>query len=905
MYLHTDKPYYTLGDTLWFKAYLVDRVNLSPSRLSGLLYVELDNDSSQMVRRVSVKVKDGIAWGQISLSPNIFKEGGYSLRAYTNWMQNFGEDYVFNQRFYLGVPPKEAWLVKSAVNVNRVDNKDVLNVNLRLTKTDKYGSAVGVHKVEVRIYEGRYYLFKQEMLTGIDGSLKFSQTLKAKIDGRLLRAQVRSLEKGETDKILQVPLTINRNQNIDLQFLPEGGNLVKGLKSVIGFKAIGEDGKGTPVLGAIYNGKGDEIVSLASIHNGMGSFEFTPKAGEVYTARLSKPVVKSFELPKISAVGTVLHIANPEQGDALTVTLQGTSTLTTDTACYLIGTSRGAVYYSQKVDLAQPTLSVDKKLFPTGIARFTFFKGNRPLNERAVFIDNHDQLNITVSPHHPTYRKRDSVSLAIAVKDKAGLPVQGNFSLAVTDDSQVRMDSLGNYGIGASLLINSELKGHIEEPGYYINRKDKQAWEALDNLLLTQGWVGYSWKDVFAPLKKPGFEMEKELKITGKVINLTAKPVPGARVLISSQKPSFITEITADDKGMFEFKNLPPIDSGSFFLQASKQDGKKMSFGNISVNKFKAPPIPPTFKDPVLPWYVNTDSTQLNYVRRVAEKQDEKNVKMTGIVLKEVQIKDKKIIKGTLNRFGPGNADLIFDEEDIKKSATTNLYELLAQKIPGFRVVGARGIIFRGRAMAIPIIKFNGYAVDVRIDGWPLTVDVDILLPPDPLDDRAGYQTESVIASDLSRRQDGVIENVVPEVIDALSEYKLPDIVGVEVAYSRKYTNRIYPRPPMFDFAVIEITTKGGHGWYRDRPANMTTYRPLPILLPQQFYSPRYAVAPAVMEPDYRSTIHWEPNISTDQNGRARVSFYASDITGKYTVKIAGIDGTGGIGDGTFKVTGK
>jgi hypothetical protein len=908
VYLHTDKPYYNLGDTLWFKSYLVDRVNLSASRLSGLLYVELDNDSSLMVRRVSIKIKDGVAWGQIPLPASIFREGGYTLRAYTNWMQNFGEDYIFNQRFYLGVPAREAWLVKSTANVNRLADKDQLNVDLKLIKTDKLSSPVAFKKVEVRIYEGRYYLFKETMQTGIDGSLKFSQALKAKIDGRILRAQVRSLEKGETDKIVQVPLTINRNQNIDLQFLPEGGGLVRGLKSVIGFKAIGEDGKGTPALGAIYNSKGDEIVSFAAIHNGMGSFEFTPKAGEVYTARVSKPVVKSFEMPKITAVGTVMHITNTEQGDVLTVTLQGTNNLTTDTACYLIGTSRGTAYYTQKIDLAQPTLSVDKKLFPTGIARFTFFKGNRPLNERAVFIDNNDQLSIKVSPNHAEYRKRDSVSLAIEVKDKSGLPVQGNFSLAVTDDSQVRVDSIGNYGIGASLLINSELKGHVEAPGYYINRKDKQAWEALDNLMLTQGWTGYDWKNVFSPAKPPVFTMEKEFKITGKVINLTAKPVPNAKVLLSSQKPSFISEIVADDKGLFEFKNLPTIDSGSFFLQASKADGKKMSFGNVSVNKFKAPLVPLTLKDPVLPWYVNTDSTQLNYVRRVAEKA-EKDLKLTGIVLKEVQIKDKKIIKGTLNRFGPGYADLIYDEEDIKKSATTNLYELLAQKIPGFRVRGAWGILFKGRGMAVPIIVFNGYATDIRIDGWPLTVDVDIDLPSPPPD---GFNTDAVIALDPLMYSDkyhptfttGLVENANSDVINALSEYKLPGIIGVEIAYSRKYTNRLIPQPP-YDIAIIEITTKGGHGWYRDRPANITTYRPLPVLKPQEFYSPRYKVAPAVIEPDYRSTIHWEPNISTDQNGKAKVSFYTSDITGKYTIKIAGIDATGGIGDGTFKVKSK
>jgi len=43
-------------------------------------------------------------------------------------------------------------------------------------------------------------------------------------------------------------------------------------------------------------------------------------------------------------------------------------------------------------------------------------------------------------------------------------------------------------------------------------------------------------------------------------------------------------------------------------------------------------------------------------------------------------------------------------------------------------------------------------------------------------------------------------------------------------------------------------------------------------------------------------------NITTDQNGKAKVSFYTSDINGKYTVKIAGLNADGQLGDGTFKL---
>jgi hypothetical protein len=933
VYLHTDKPYYNIGDTLWFKSYLLDRVNLTGSKLSGLLYVELDNDSSEMVRRISIPVKDGLGWGQIPFIKAIFKEGGYTLRAYTNWMQNFGEDYVFSQRFYLGVPAEDAWLVKSAATVSRVADKDQLQVDLKLNRADKLASPVALRKVEVKIYDQSHYLYKEELQTGIDGSLKFSHTLKEKADGRRIRVQLTSLEKADNNKVVQVPLSIKRNQNIDVQFLPEGGNLVNGLKSVIGFKAIGEDGKGTAVLGTIYDGKGNEVVSFSTLHNGMGSFEFQPVTGEVYTAKLSQPVVKSFELPKIQPAGTVMHITNAERQDDLKITLRTTANIaTTDSACYLIGTSRGVIYYSQKVELNQAEIAVAKKLFPSGIARFTLFKGKTPLNERIVFIDNNDELKINVVPNKTAYLKRDSVGLEIEVKDKSGSPVKGSFSIAVTDDSQVKADSLGDNTIAANLLLNADLRGHVESPGYYINRTDKQAWQALDNLMLTQGWTGYDWKDIFKPAVLAKFEAEKEFKITGRVTDLFNKPVKtGFSVLISSQKPAFTTTTYTDEDGRYLFKKLPAIDSGSFFLQAKNAKGKTMTFGNVSVDKFKAPPVPETLRNPILPWYVNPDTTQVNYVKRTAARNNEKNIKYNGIVLKEVKIKGKKIIKDSFNRNGPGNADLSFDEQDIKESAVLNLYQLLKQKLPGLKIVEEH---------KMPTLKLNNAIVVIHIDGGGLDLYMGANPTVEELEDELSqyqiatfkgmevYYSEKNMVNYLEPRNWWINAHFTGEQI-ALSEDTIlrgkwtdddgnpwglsptppnhPSLngwvykVGYKPGYLEARANVLTNKTP--DFASIDITTKNGNGWFKNRAPSAVTYRPLPIMRPQQFYSPKYNVAPGtVIEPDYRATLYWEPNIVTDQNGKAKVYFYTSDINSKYTIKIAGVDITGAIGDGTFKI---
>ncbi|MHA4896519.1 hypothetical protein ACXZ1K_17335 [Pedobacter sp. PWIIR3] len=865
VYLHTDKPYYNIGDTLWFKSYVMD-ANLSASKQSKLLYIELDDDSSEVVRRISIPVNKGLGWGQIPLPAKIFHEGGYTLRAYTNWMQNFGEDYVFTKRFYLGIPKLSNWLVNSKAEINNFEEKDRLDVNINLQQTDK--SPVGLKDVEVKIYEGDHWIFNEKMRTTQEGNLEFSKILKEKTDGRNLRVEIRTDKKDRETQILQVPLTINRKGKIDLQFLPEGGHLVAGLRSVVGFKAIAENGKGTPVNGSILDSKGVEVAKFEAIHNGMGSFEFTPKPAEVYTARLNLPGIdnNSYVFPRVETSGTIIHVDNLEDNASLKITLKATSgALKADSSYYLVGTSKGVMNFWQKVDSNTEEISIAKSKFPTGVSRFTLFQEKRPINERAVFIDHDDRLIVQVDPSKPAYLKRDSAELVIHVKDKNGLPVKGNFSITVTDDSQVKADSTGNEAIGASLLLSSNLKGAVESPGYYLNRSDKNSWLALDNLMLTQGWTGYAWEDVFSEAKLR-YQAEKEFQISGVVTSLFKKPVANMPVLISSKKPSFITTSVTDLNGRYVFKNLPPIDSGSFFIQAMTAKGKQRAFGGITVERFRAPEVPSMIRSAVLPWYVNTDSTQVNYVKRAAEKADDYFMKGDGIRLNEVNIARKKVIPGSRRPFTGKEPDLVFDKQDIRESGTMNLYQLLKQKIPGFKIF--RNWEIPGGPVMFAFGKYRGKKGDISIDGKPL--DFEIMI-----DDTTS----------------------VNQVVDALSYYQVETFSGLEVNYKSLAQIRAYY------FAVIDITTPSRTGYHVNNNPGAVTYRPLPIMYPQEFYSPKYAVKTFdAGAPDFRSTLFWEPNIVTDVSGRAKVSFYTSDITGSYSVNVEGGNMNGSIGSGAKKL---
>ena len=96
IYVHTDKPYYVPGDTVWFRAHLVDAVTHTPISRSRYVYMELhDQQADTLVQRIIVKCdSDGVFANSITL-PRHLHGGTYTLTAYTQWMRNFPVERFF------------------------------------------------------------------------------------------------------------------------------------------------------------------------------------------------------------------------------------------------------------------------------------------------------------------------------------------------------------------------------------------------------------------------------------------------------------------------------------------------------------------------------------------------------------------------------------------------------------------------------------------------------------------------------------------------------------------------------------------------------------------------------------------------------------------------------------------
>ena len=96
VYLHLDKPYYGAGDTIWFKGYTVTGSDHTLSTISGILNVDLINSNNYIVQSIKLPMVSGLSYGDFAL-PDTSSAGRYRVRAWTNWMRNFGEEYFYDR----------------------------------------------------------------------------------------------------------------------------------------------------------------------------------------------------------------------------------------------------------------------------------------------------------------------------------------------------------------------------------------------------------------------------------------------------------------------------------------------------------------------------------------------------------------------------------------------------------------------------------------------------------------------------------------------------------------------------------------------------------------------------------------------------------------------------------------
>jgi hypothetical protein len=650
---------------------------------------------------------------------------------------------------------------------------------------------------------------------------------------------------------------------VDVQFFPEGGQLVAGLPAVVAFKAQAVTGRGTTINGQLLDGQNKPVgTAFTSRHLGMGRLSFTPAAGQRYHARVTLPdgSTADYPLPAVQPSGYSLHVA--DSGDFFDVearyigpTPPGPALLLTEVRGYLVGLAPRALTSDGK----PATWRIPKAKYPNGIGHFTLFNAqSQPQAERLAFVQSGPTaLRITLTADKAAYAPHDRVLMKAQVTDAAGQPVTTRFSVAVAEQGAANLDATAET-IASNLLLTSDLAGYVEAPGYYFKNQNAETTQALDDLLLTQGWRRFVWKDVLAgTLPPPQYGYEQALALKGVVTGMGHNPIPNSQLTFIESKPvrQFLTA-TTDAQGRFSFVGFDGKDTTVVTLQARRTSGGS----NVTIRPDEGPPTEGAAL-PGLPAVAAAPAGVADYVRRsrqqrVTELQNLPEGSIRTVELADVAVRGQRSI--------------------IPPNDTRRLYPgVVANTIIDFSTMPAA-------QSGIPIFSLlQGRVAGLTISGNPPNQSIQIRNSGTPQ-----------IILDGQRVDADVVNTINSSDVEAVEVFKGPEAAifggsGGVIAIYTKRANPNYKGPtagPGSNLSPGLITVKLP-GYYQTR----------------EFYRPRYG-APVLNAPESdprRLTIYWNPSLQTDSKGQAEFTFFTADGSGNYQATAEGLTLTGTPSQGT------
>ena len=516
VYLHIDNTGYFMGETIWFKAYVVRADNNVPTNLSKVLYVELVNPSGDVVETRKLQVNNGCAYGDIKID-SIYGTGFYELRAYTRYMTNWGNGGIFSRVLPIFKAPKEDG-----------DYSKML--------MDEYG----------------------------------------------YRKRLPNLRDTSDD-------TSDAEGRLRVRFYPEGGHLVKGVPCRVAFYATDKTGMTVEAGGALLNSRKEVLDAVNTIREGRGMFQFTPDGTRHYLRLAdSKGKQHDFRLPDPEDEGLSLQL-NMLRDDEIDAMLYCSPSLQGKLLGYTIMhnglTLRADTVYAEPAQI----LTFAREKMRPGVNQITFFTSDGQIRaERLFFIcpPSVDADSVRISTPVAFPKPCGKIILDIKAQPKSLL------SLSAIDAATMVNGAEGNAQ--TYMLLSSELKGYISDPGYYFEADDRKHRADADLLMMVQGWRRYDWammaglkavepdkrKSSFLPPNSIGFTqpIEDKLYIYGQLKEKKKKnTVDNVWLDVNLYNRSgyhFKGEAKTDSAGYYAFSMPDVVGEYTMMINTGKADDK-------------------------------------------------------------------------------------------------------------------------------------------------------------------------------------------------------------------------------------------------------------------------------------------------------------------------------------------
>ena len=637
-----------------------------------------------------------------------------------------------------------------------------------------------------------------------------------------------------------------------LNFFPEGGDLIQDIESRIAFKATNGNGIPIPVAGDILDKSGKKVIAFSSVHDGMGYFRLTPRAGEQYTARWKDGHAKIHEtiLPPAMNTGVVMELNN--MGDRIDFILKRSNETTSSfSTVHVVANENQEELYRGKVNMSQNKIvqsSIPLENVPAGIVQVTLFSNDGiPIAERIVFVNKEDSYFITdLNIALKNIEKRKKNVIQIDVPDT----IPCNLSVSVTD-AGINPGNPGEEDIFSGILLTSEIKGYVYNPAYYFSGNQDSISEHLDLVMMTNGWRRFKWNDILAgrwPLLQ--YLPDDYLGIEGKVVGLTKGEMSGMELtgLLGKKNNMQLLTIPVQPDGKFSLSGMIFFDTVHFYYQINNDKNKSLTSRGtfiIKNNLLKQSIFVKPDKNAWLKQY-KPDSLTTEKYDLVAEKirlQNENKFNQLKI-LKEVIVRTKErsrrdsLDEEYTSGFFKGGDGYTFDvEKDPFGKSALSVLQYLQGKVAGLQISQSgsqASLSWRGGEPALFLDEMQG---DVQL-------------------------------------------------IQSLS---MSDVALIKVY-----------RPPFFGAfgggsgGAIAVYTKKGASGNKDLKGldlvNIPGYSSI-----KEFFSPDYSQPDQTnQEDDYRPTLYWNPYIITGKgHRRILLTFYNNDSTKKFRVVVEGANNEG------------
>ena len=812
LYLHLDKPYYAAGERIYWKGYLINAISHIPYTGSNFIYIELVSSDDRIQNRYKIKRKNGSFYGSITLPPDI-PAGEYYLRAYTQWMMNAGDAYFYYHKLRIGNSLDRS--IQSSIHYEEGEGQCTVTVRF----TDEQNKPLPDVRVENRIISARktekHYLRR----TNANGEIGFNIPLIGDMgDSRTIEV---TFADGpyQYDRTFHVPLLGNRKQEFALSFFPEGGDLLDGCNQRVAFKAQQPDGNCCDLQGYLLNDSGDTISTVQTEHDGMGVFSFTPSAGEKYqvTASRNGSFYRRFSLPEVKSGGIQLSVYH-RKGTVRYNLLKARHTQWQDTL-YLVGHTRGIPNVFIPLTAKKTFGQFNDSELQEGITELLLVDNSGTvLSRRLIFEAPEELVNFEMPSLPPLAQRRKLVELPLCITDKKGNPVETSLSVSLTDRNVITPDSLTDH-IRASFLLMSDLKGYINNPGYYFSERALRTGYHMELLLLTHGWSRFSHTDISQlPTVRIDYLMETKQVIGGKVTKLFGGVAKDCPVVLFAPKLKLTSVTNTDEKGCFAFEDIDYSDMVTFVAQAKSKAGRATV--TLKIDSI-------TYTQPAHPFPVTSENEKKfdGYDQIVRDiHQNEEGMQVVRLREVTVTASERQRAYRSYAEFSDSQYSGKLLEQLKQSVGSGSAFDLLG-RLPRTQIVGYDLNIFGCKSSPVFLIDEMQC---VSEEGAMILTNIDA----------------------------SAVENIELLRPESATLHFGSEAIGGAVVVVLKPGTRLGGSSP-----GLSLFTK--QGYYESA----------------EFYHPVYETSEPKEndKPDIRTTVYWNPNLQTDENGRAVIRFYTPD----------------------------